>query len=189
MNSESRSLWAHLTNTVAMESAAVLASIASGVLTAVVAIVAFWFSQHTQRYAAQRAIGDLQSSLVHYRAQYPEITKYSRGWTTDDFIRLYADDDANATAVRYYGYVDLGLEFCNTALAASRRRHLHAEVFETHYRPLVRYFLAENYRFVESALDGPYLSLYIRDELHLAEQEGWDWCRRHEDLTAGIVRL
>jgi hypothetical protein len=171
-----------------MESAAVLTSIATGVLTAVVAIVAFWFSRHTQRYAAQRAIGDLQSSLVHYRAQYPEITKYSRGWTTGDFIRLYADDGKNAAAVRYYGYIDLGLEFCNTALAASRRRHIGAEVFEAHYRPLLRYFLAENYPFVESTLNGPYLSSFIRDELRLAEKEGWDWALRHEDLTAGVVR-
>ena len=171
-----------------MESAAVVASIATGLLTAVVATIAFWFSQHTQRYAAQRAIGDLQSSLVHYRAQYPEITKYSRDWTTEDFVRLYSDDGENATAVRYYGYVDLGLEFCNTALAASGQHHVAAEVFETHYRPLVRYFLAENYPFVASALDGPYLSSYIRDELRLAQKEGWDWTRRHEDLTAGVVR-
>lgn len=171
-----------------MESAAVLASIATGVLTAVVAIVAFWFSRHTQRYAAQRAIGDLQSSLVHYRAQYPEITKYSRSWTTADFIRLYDDDEENATAVRYYGYVDLGLEFCNTALAASRQHHINPKVFEAHYRPLLRYFLAENYPFVESTLNGPYLSSFIRTELQMAKNEGWDWALRHEDLTAGVVR-
>ena len=171
-----------------MESAALVASIATGVLTAVVAIVAFWFSQHTQRYAAQRTIGDLQSSLVHYRAQYPEITKYSRGWTAADFVRLYVGDEENAAAVRYYGYVDLGLEFCNSALAAARQRHIDAEVFATHYRPLLRYFLTENYPFVASTLDGPYLSTFIRDELRVAEAEGWEWALRHEDLTAGVVR-
>ena len=169
-----------------METAALVTSIATGVLTAIVAVMAFWFSQHTQRYTAQRTIGDLQSSLVHYRAQYPEITKFSRRWTADDFVRLYDND--NDTEVRYYGYVDLGLEFCNSALAAYRQGHIDAKVFETHYRPLVRYFLSENYPFVKCTLDGPYLSAYIRDELRTATSEGWDWSARHEDLAAGVVR-
>lgn len=105
-------------------------------------------------------------------------------WSPGSFTVAYgrADSADAATVVRYVAYVDIGMEFCNTTLAASRSRSISAEVFERHYRPLIRLFLAENYPFLLAALDGPYLPTYVRDELAAAVAEGWDWPERHARL-------
>ena len=92
-----------------------------------------------------------------------------------------ADPDAD-TVIRYYTYVDMGLEFCNTALSAFAEGHVSRRVYEGHYRPLVRLFLTENYPQVRSALPGPYLSTFVRDELRAARDEGWDWALQHQRL-------
>lgn len=91
------------------------------------------------------------------------------------------------TWFRYYSYSELGLEFCNTTLAAADSGRLREDVFESHYRPLVRHFLAENYLFVSFALRGPYLSKYVREELSIAERDGWDWLEKHQLLAAEEV--
>jgi hypothetical protein len=86
--------------------------------------------------------------------------------------------------VRYYSYLDLGLEFCNTALAAHSQGWIAGDVFEDHYRPLVRHPLfAENQPFVSFALPGPYLSSYVRDKWSAAEGEGRDWAEKHRLLA------
>lgn len=162
-----------------------LAAFFGAASTAILGAVAFWFTRHTQRYQVQRTVGDLQSSMAHFRAQYPEIVRYHSGWTPEYFGVLQGrtvDPDAD-TIVRYYSYIDIGLEYCNTALSAWDQRLISKDAFTKHYRPLIRYFVAENYPFLQSTMDGPYLSPYIRDEIIAATREGWDWEMRHELLA------
>ena len=166
-----------------------VATLIGALSTAALGLIAFELSRHAQRYAVQRAIGDLQTSIARFRAEFPEVMSISPSWDAAANSRLYGRRDGTDTddVVRYYSYVELGLEFCNTTLAAADAGRLTTDVFESHYRPLVRHFLVENYPFVCFALNGPYLSRYVRDELTAAETEGWDWPLKHR-LLAEISR-
>lgn len=167
-----------------MEITSVVAAVVSAVATALLGLVAYRLSRQGQQYAAQRAIGDLQNAMATFRAEYPEIMRCAATWTPSRFPVAYGrvDDPTAAVTVRYTAYVDIGMEFCNTALAAVASRAISATVFEKHYRPLVRHFLAENYPFIASAMGSPFLPSYVRDELRAAESEGWDWAERHAAL-------
>ena len=167
-----------------MDSIGVVASAVGAFATVILGVIAYKLSQQAQRYSAQRSIGDLQTAMANLRASYPEVLALSVKWGAEETGILYgriASPDRDAV-VRYYSYLDLGLEFCNTALSAASKAWIAPDVFAGHYRPLVRHFLAENYPFVEFALQGPYLSRYVRDELAAAETEGWDWHEKHQLL-------
>ena len=170
-----------------VEVATLAAALLGAVSTAILGLVAFRLSHHAQRYTVQRAIGDLQSSMARFRADFPEIMHFGSRWSTHESAVLYgrAESADAGTIVRYYSYVDIGLEFCNTTLSAHTGGLLSAEVFDRHYRPLVRLFLAENYPFVATSLAGPYLSSYIRDELDAATRDGWNLALRHQQLGDG----
>ncbi len=132
----------------------------------------------------QRTLGDLQNAMASFRSAHPAVMRLSGSWTSALRTSLYGKDDDPLTTdiIHYYSYIDIGLEFCNTTLAAAQAKRLSKEVLEGHYRPLVRHFLAENYPFIASSLPGPYLSTYIREELKAAVQEGWNWDQRHQEL-------
>ena len=168
-----------------MQIAVLVAAFIGAVSTAVIGYTAFRLSRKAQLYAAQRAIGDLANATARFRAEHPEIMRCASRWTRADFAVLYGRADAPDadTIVRYYSYVDMGLEFCNTALAARERGVVPSDVFERHYRPLVRLFLAENYPYVSTALSGPYLSSYVRGEMEKATEGGWDWDVQHREIA------
>ena len=111
---------------------------------------------------------------------------YCSTWGEEGNAVLYGRaESAEAHAiVRYYSYMDIGLEFCNTCLAAHQSGLMTEAVFERHYRPLVRLFLTENYPFVQFASDGSYLSALVRAELVAATAElGWQWELQHLRLA------
>jgi hypothetical protein len=162
------------------------AAVVTALSTAILGVLAFRFSRHAGQYGAQRAIGDLHTALARYRAEYPDVMRRCRTWDKNDLAAVYGIDPARdiEPLVRYAAYVDLGLEFCSTALAAAKTGLISPKVFEGHYRPLVRLFLVENYRFLETVLDGPYVSTFVRDEITAAARSGWDWQARYDLLGA-----
>jgi hypothetical protein len=172
-----------------VEIATFVATLIGALSTAALGFVAFSLSRHAHHYAVQRAIGDLQTAMARFRADFPEVMRMSAAWDAVANAQLYGrrHGSDNADVVRYYSYIELGLEFCNTTLAAADSGRLSTDVFDSHYRPLVRHFLAENYLFVSFALQGPYLSRYVRKELLAAETDGWDWMEKHHLLAAEEV--
>jgi hypothetical protein len=139
--------------------ATLIATLVGVLSTAAIGLVAFLLSRHAQRYAVQRTIGDLQSALARFRADHPGVMRMTTSWDAKANGVLYGRDSGSHDddIVRYYSYVELGLEFCSTTLAAREAGRLTDDVFNGHYRPLVRHFLAENYPFVAFILAGPYL--------------------------------
>ena len=105
-----------------MEIVSLVGGLLGAISTIVLGIVAFGLSRRASRYSAQRAIGDLANTMAHMRSDHPEIMATGRHWKTSDMAILYGRrETANTSAiVRYYSYVDVGLEFCNTALHSSR---------------------------------------------------------------------
>jgi len=95
-----------------------------------------------------------------------------------------ADPVAQALLVRYEAYVDIGLEFCNTALGARAKGVLHKDDFGHQYQPLVRLFVAENWPFIRHALGNPYLSAFVRREIQARQAAGFDWQAAHLDITS-----
>lgn len=165
-------------------------SITVGVLgvlsTAILGLVAYRLSSVSQRYQARRAIGDLHSRMAHLRCEYPAIRTVCVNWDDHLSKTMYLDRDLamQSLAVRYETYVDIGLEFCNTTLGARTRRVLHKADFESQYRPLVHLFLAENWPFIRHALEGRYISRFIRDEVSAQQRAGFDWAAAHRRVTA-----
>lgn len=153
--------------------------------TVILGWIAYQLSKQAQRYTAQRSIGDLQSAVANFRAEYPEVMAVSPEWGDTQAAILHGQSNGTDrdSIVRYYSYVELGLEFCNTALAARSRGSIPDDVFSRHYRPLIRHFLAENKPFIEYALRGPYLSDYVREEWTAAEASGWNWHERFHRLA------
>lgn len=167
-----------------MEAASLVASLISAMATAVLGFLAFRLTRSSNRNAAGRAIGDLANSLARLRVEYPEAIAVARRWQPEDWERLYADRENSRLLLRYYSYVEVGLEFCNTTLRARDARQIRGEAFRGHYGRLTRYFLTENCPIVEQMLQAPYLSTYIRDEVARGRAEGWDWAAEHERLVA-----
>jgi hypothetical protein len=99
---------------------------------------------------------------------------------------MYQDQDLaeQALLVRYEAYVDIGLEFCNATLGAQARRILHTSDFEQQYRRLIHLFLAENWPFVRHALEGPYLSGFVRNEIAAGLARGINWQAAHDAITS-----
>ena len=146
-----------------------------GVLsTAFLGFIAYRLSTTNQQYAARRAIGDLHSEMARMRSEYPAIKSVCACWDDDHRIRMYdgGDSAAQDLFVRYEAHMDIGLEFCNTALGAWARGVIHASDFTRQYRPLVHLFIGENWPFIRYCLDGPYISGFLRDEISAREAAG-----------------
>lgn len=94
--------------------------------------------------------------MANLRAEYPEVLAHSIQWGADETAILYgrSENPRRDSIVRYYSYIDLGLEFCNTALSAAAKGWIAPDVFANHYQPLVRHLLSENHPFVSFALPG-----------------------------------
>lgn len=168
-----------------MEIVSLIGGLLGAAATVVLGIVAFGLSRRASRYSAQRAIGDLANTMAHMRSDHPEIMAIGRHWKASDMAILYgrrASPEASAI-VRYYSYVDVGLEFCNTALAARDEGHIPAHVFDRHYRRLIRLFFAENWPYISQTRASQYVSQYVKDELAVAENEGLTWATLHEELA------
>jgi hypothetical protein len=167
-----------------MDLIAVMASVVSAISTAVIGFLAFRLSRNSNRTSAERAIGDLANSLAQLRVDRPEILSMARTWDKAHWKRLYATGPESEMVVRYYSYVEVGLEFCNTTLRAKAGRQISEQAFADHYQSLVRYFLAENWPIIGQMVDGPYLSAFVRREISDATAVGWDWAAHHHRLVA-----
>lgn len=99
------------------------------------------------------------------------------------------DPIAQALLVRYEAYVDVGLEFCNTALGARSRGILHKRDFVQQYQSLIHLFVAENWPFIRYALGNPYLSALLRREIAAQEAAGVDWEAAHTAITSPLSSL
>jgi hypothetical protein len=156
----------------------------AALVTAGLGVVAFRLSRAGSRYAARRAIGDLANSLATFRAEYPEVMSVARNWTPASWERLFAAPatDESKGLARYYSFVEIGLEFCNTTLGAYAEGHLPRDAFERHYRPLVRLFVTENWPMISDLLTKPYLSDYLRDEVDAGGAGGWAWATEHRKM-------
>lgn len=153
-------------------------------MTAILGVLAFALTRSTSRNAAERAIGDLYLHIARLRVEHPEILSVARSWEEQDWARLYASDASAYKVVRYYSYVELCLEFCNTALRARKNRLITGKDFTAHYESLVRYAIVENWPIINQMRDASYLSPYVRQEISRTESTGWDWAAKHEKLTA-----
>lgn len=165
-----------------MTVAALITSIASAVATAVLGLAALRYTRQNNLYSAQRQIGDLANTLAQLRSEHPEVMSVATDWTDSSAAVLYgrARSKESAEIVRYYSYVDVGLEFCNASLAARHARHISKQAYEWHYGRLVRLFIAENWPFIAASLGGPYLSQYVKDEVLNA---GHDWAAEHRRVA------
>jgi type II secretory pathway pseudopilin PulG len=166
-----------------MDIVLVVASVVSAVSTAILGFLAFRLTRATSHNAAERAIGDLHRAMAAQRVANPDILSLAPDWTTEDWDRLYDTAASSMQVVRYYSYVEMGLEFCNTTLRARSSRQISKSAFEQHYRPLVRYFIAENWPIIDQMAQGPYLSGFMKTELRQGRREGWDWSDRHARLV------
>lgn len=167
-----------------MEAVSLAASLISALATAVLGLLAFLLTRNSNRHAAERAIGDLANSLARLRVEYPEALALARRWQAADWERLYGDGENSRVLLRYYSYVEVGLEFCNTTLRARDAGQISDEAFRGHYGRLSRYFLTENWPIISQMLQAPYISTDIREEIRRAKGEGWDWAAQHEELIA-----
>ncbi len=173
----------------AVELLSAIVAACAALVTAGMGVFAFRLSRASSRYAARRAIGDLASSLAAFRAQYPEVMSVARGWSPESWDVLFAAPTTEETArlVRYYSFVEIGLEFCNTTLGAYAEGNLSREAFDRHYRPLVRLFVTEHWPMISNLLQNPYLSAYLRDEIAAGRASGWDWASQHQDMLGKAV--
>ena len=169
-----------------MDAVSVTIGVVGVLSTVVLGLVAQRLSSTNQRYQARRTIGDLHSSMAHLRCEYPAIKTVCAHWDDLHSRRMYDDADpvAQALLVRYEAYVDIGLEFCNTALGARAKGVLHKDDFVHQYQPLVRLFVAENWPFIRHALGNPYLSAFVRREIQARQAAGFDWQAAHLDITS-----
>ena len=161
------------------------AGVASALATAFLGFLAYRFSRSSARQATRRTIGDLANQLAAIRLEYPEASRYGRRWEMRDWDILGGAHEGPAADLRtrYYCYVDVGLEFCNAALAARANGAISAETFRGHYGRLVRLFLTENYPIVAHMRARPFLTSDVQQELASAEAEGWVWADQHEALV------
>lgn len=168
-----------------MEIVQVVVSAASALATLVLGVVAYRLSKAAAAGGARRAIGDLSNHVSRIRLEYPEVMGVGAEWREGFTQRALGpgDDDEQRRLARYWAYVDVGLEYCNTALVAAAEGAISRRLFDAHHRPLIRLFLAENWRFVDDALRGPFLSAHVRDEIAAAEQEGVNFRELHRELT------
>ena len=127
--------------------------------------------------------------MAHLRCEHPAIKTVCTLWDDLHSRQMYDGQDpvAQALVVRYEAYVDIGLEFCNTALGARARGVLHKDDFEQQYRPLARLFVAENWPFIRNALSNPYLSALPRREIAAQEAAGIDWQAAHIAITSRVA--
>lgn len=165
-----------------MEVISLIASLISAGATATLGMLAFRLTRNSNRNAAERAIGDLANSLARLRVDYPEAIALAQYWQPEDWERLYGDGEDSHLILRYYSYVEVGLEFCNTTLRAHRARQISDEAFSGHYGRLTRYFLTENWPIIDQMRQAPYLSTHIHEEIARAKTEGWDWAAEHGRL-------
>ncbi len=167
-----------------MEAVSLAASLISALATAVLGLLAFRLTRNSNRNAAERAIVDLANSLARLRVEYPEAIALARRWQPENWERLYGDGQDSRLLLRYYSYVEVGLEFCNTTLRARDAGQISDEAFSGHYGRLSRYFLTENWPIINQMLQAPYISNDIQEEIRRAKGEGWDWAAEHEELIA-----
>jgi len=167
-----------------MEVVSLAPSLISALATAVLGVLAFRRTRNSNRNAAERAIGDLANSLARLRVEYPDAIRFARRWRSEDWERLYSDGEDSHLLLRYYSYVEVGLEFCNATLRARAAGQIREEAFRGHYGRLTRYFLTENWPIIHQMLQAPYISTYIREEISRATGEGWDWEAEHKELVA-----
>lgn len=166
-----------------MDVLSLVASLISAFATGVLGFLAFRLTRTANRNVAERAIGDLANTMARLRVEHPEAIALTRRWGAKDFAELYEQGAKAQLRMRYYSYVDVGLEFCNTTLRARNAGQISSEAFDGHYGRLTRYFLTENWPIIEMMRHGPYLSRYVREEIDRAWKEGWDWAAEHERLV------
>lgn len=165
-----------------MELVSTIAEVVTALATLSLGLVGFRFTRSADRATAERAIGDLANTMAGLRIEHPRAMRLARQWEREVWTTLYEGNDEDA--VRYYAYVDVGLEFCSTALRARDRKLISRESYDLRYGRLVRLFLVENWRIVsQMEATSPYLSEYVRREIAEARAAGWDWDARHAALA------
>lgn len=163
-----------------------VAGIATALATVTLTALAYIFTRRTAQQAARRAIGDLANSLAMFRVEWPVVVRAARTWSSDCWPVVYGAvprEDADDLA-RYYAYVDVGLEFCNSVLAAAQEKHITKRALEEHYGPLVRLFVTENWPMVRDMLGHAYISPSIRSEVARIQRDGWDFDHEFAALAA-----
>jgi hypothetical protein len=162
------------------------AGVATALATMALTAMAYLFSRRSAQQAARRTIGDLANSVAMFRVDWPSVMRTARWWSPACWPAMYGtapSTDADSLT-RYYSYVDVGLEFCNSVLVAAHDKHITRKALDEHYGPLVRLFMTENWPIVEDMLRHTYISPIVRSEVERLTREGWGFRREFDALAA-----
>lgn len=163
-----------------------VATTVSALGTVVLGWAAFRLSRVSATNAALRAIGDLANTLTRLRVDAPEVVRRARSWQAADWDAVYqtrAGEPADL-AIRYYGYVEIGLEFCNATLAAKADGIISESRIDAHYGRLIDLFITENWPIISQMSSGPYLSAFIQQRIADGPRSGRTWEEGHAGLLA-----
>ena len=164
-----------------MDVVSLISAVITAIATTMLGILGLRLTRSTERNNAERAIGDLANTMAAIRLEHPDAMCPARSWTSSLWPRLYSGEDS--TLVRYYAYVDVGLEFCNTVLRAAKSRQISKDAYDRRYRRMMVLFLTENWPIISSIHKNPFVSGDILELIDDARRRGWDWEHRHSLLA------
>jgi hypothetical protein len=149
----------------------------------VIGYLVYALTSQSQRAEIQRQVGFLYDKLMDFRAEHPEVLVLARNWNEACFAAIYRQtSEEDKRWALYLTYAELCCGFSNVVLYGDSLRLLGKRAYEKQYEPLVRLILTEHYPYIASAVQGPYLSTFIKDFVIDAERKGWDWQQRHKML-------
>jgi hypothetical protein len=163
---------------------AIIVSVTGILISSIIGFLVYLSSRQSQKAEIHREIEHSYDKLMDFRSEHPEVLAMSREWTEACFKSLYGQSAKESKPwVIYYTYVELCLGFINIVLFGKDIKILDRRAYQNHYKPLILLLLSEHYPYVNSIIQGHYLSQYIKKFISVEEAAGWSWQERHKALA------
>jgi hypothetical protein len=163
---------------------AIIISLTGILISSVIALLVYLSSRQSQRAEIHHEIEHSYDKLMDFRSEHPEVLAMSRNWTESCFKSLYSKPTVESKSwVIYYTYVELCFGFVNAVLYGQDIKLLDKRAYQNHYRPLILLLIAEHYPYINTIIQGNYLSKYIKSFILSEQADDWNWQERHKALA------